>query len=774
VRVVQVGPLAVLPGVAVELAVLAPTVGLGPGAVAAGAATAVVTCLLVETGMRREGLTRLGPANRVTLLRAALAAGIAALVVQSWQHDVPRPVVVALTMVALSLDLVDGRLARTRGEVTALGAAFDMETDAFLILVLSAYVVPVVGAWVLLIGIARYLLLAAGSCWPWLTESLPPRAWAKVVAAVQGVVLTVAAARVLPAGWSLLLVAVSLALLAESFGRQIVTLWRRRHLSTALRSPGVRLAVDVLALATVWVALMVPRRPDQVSPTALLGIPVELVVFLALGLVLPTRPGRLVAGVSGVLLTVAVVLTGLDLAFYEAFDRPFDAMSDPGYLGSGLDLLHSTLGRAGQVGVVVAIVVGVLAGASLLVWAALRTRRAVRRAPRAWTRVTAALALVWTVAGLGGAHVSGLPVAAAPAASLVHAQVVQVQGDLRDRASFQNAVANDPYAQTAGPDLLTRLRGKDVLVVFVESYGQVAVQGSWFSPPVDATLDRATGQLAGMGFQARSGWLQSPTFGGISWLAHSTFETGLWIDSQQRYDQVMGSDRFSLVQAFGRAGWRTVGDVPSDPGGWPQGKRFYHYDRLYGAFDVGYVGPRFSYADMPDQYTFKAFADRELAPRPRRPVMAEIDLVSSHTPWTPLPRMVPWRNLGDGSVFDGMQEAHSSLLSTFGNNRTMQHDYAQSIRYSLRSLVSFVQNAHDKKLVMVVLGDHQPNALVSGTGVSHDVPVSLIAHDPRVLRRISDWDWTPGLRPEPTTHVMRMDRFRDTFLSAFGSQPSSP
>jgi hypothetical protein len=75
---------------------------------------------------------------------------------------------------------------------------------------------------------------------------------------------------------------------------------------------------------------------------------------------------------------------------------------------------------------------------------------------------------------------------------------------------------------------------------------------------------------------------------------------------------------------------------------------------------------------------------------------------------------------------------------------------------------------------MVVLGDHQPNSNVSGIGVSHDVPVSLVAHDPAVLRRISGWGWTPGLRPAADAPVMRMDHFRDSFLSAFGSGRSNP
>jgi hypothetical protein len=245
----------------------------------------------------------------------------------------------------------------------------------------------------------------------------------------------------------------------------------------------------------------------------------------------------------------------------------------------------------------------------------------------------------------------------------------------------------------------------------------------------------------------------------------------LWIDSQQRYDQVLDGERFNLSQAFGRAGWRTVSDIPSDDAGWEQGRRFYGFDQMYDASNVGYVGPRFSYARIPDQYTLKAFADRELRPGKRRPVMAEVDLVSSHTPWTPIPRLVPWHRIGDGSVYNGMREGHSSFLDVLGGSG-QQRNYARSIQYSLRSLVSFVRHAHDKNLVMVVLGDHQPNSNVSGTGVSHDVPISLIARDPAVIERINHWDWTPGLQPESNLPVLPMDRFRDRFLAAFGSRPS--
>jgi hypothetical protein len=529
--------------------------------------------------------------------------------------------------------------------------------------------------------------------------------------------------------------------------------------------------VDLVAVVLVWAALMAPHRPDEVSARALLGVPLELLLFVALAVVLPPAWGRLLGVVGGVALTTALVLSGLDLGFYEAFDRPFNPLTDPGYAASGLDLLHRSGGRTGQVLAVGAVVLLVGAGAALCVWAALRLRRAAHAAPRAWSRVVVALALVWVVAGIGGAQVSGLPVAAAPAASLVRSQVDEVRAELHDREVFERTLADDPYAATPGRELLRGLRGKDVLLVFVESYGRVAVEGSWFAAMVDRTLTSSTADLASMGFSARSGWLRSPTFGGISWLAHSTLQTGLWINSQQRYDSVLSGDRFNLSQAFGRAGWRTVSDIPSDDGEWEQGRRFYGFEKMYNSRNVGYRGPRFSYARIPDQYTLKQFDERELRRPDRGPVMAEIDLVSSHTPWTPLPRIVPWHRLTDGSVYDGMEAAHSSFLDLLGGP-DQQRNYARSVRYSLRSLVSFVRHAHDKKLVMIVLGDHQPNTNVSGTGVSHDVPISLIAHDPAVLRHISGWGWNPGLQPLPVTPVLPMDDFRDRFLSAFGSRPS--
>jgi hypothetical protein len=174
---------------------------------------------------------------------------------------------------------------------------------------------------------------------------------------------------------------------------------------------------------------------------------------------------------------------------------------------------------------------------------------------------------------------------------------------------------------------------------------------------------------------------------------------------------------------------------------------------------------------MPDQYILSAFQRLELA-KPHHPsVMAEIDLVSSHIPWAPLPTMVPWSKVGNGSIFDPMPADGNSPTSVWSDASRVRAAYGQSIRYSLAALTSFVQTYPDKNLVLVVLGDHQPSTMVTGQGASHQVPISIIAHDPTVMKRISGWGWQEGLLPGTNAPVWPMDAFRNRFLAAYGPQP---
>ena len=226
-RVSRLAPAAGLIAQLLLLAVLVVFAGLGPVGEVVGVLSAVTMAAALARGLAHR--QRLGPASWVTLARATLAVGVAALAADSLVRTTPVALLVTFAAVALALDAADGWVARRTGTATALGARFDGEVDAFLILALSVYVAPTCGAWVLAIGLARYVFLAGEWLLPWMRPPVPPRRWRKLVAATQGIVLTVAAAGVLPLALAQALLVVALALLAASVAQCVWWLWQHRH-----------------------------------------------------------------------------------------------------------------------------------------------------------------------------------------------------------------------------------------------------------------------------------------------------------------------------------------------------------------------------------------------------------------------------------------------------------------------------------------------------------------------------------------------------------------
>jgi phosphatidylglycerophosphate synthase len=217
------------------LATLTATLGLTAGGVLAGVTYGLVLCGLLAVGLDQAKMTRLGPANVVTLSRAILVGGVTALVVTSFTTPVSVPVLVVLAGVALALDGVDGQVARRTGNTTALGARFDMEIDAFLILVLSVYAGDRFGWWTVALGAYRYLFVAASWTMPWLTAALPSQFSRKVVAALQGIVLAAVTPDLLPPGLAVAALVVALGALTWSFARDITWLYRADRVREAAR-----------------------------------------------------------------------------------------------------------------------------------------------------------------------------------------------------------------------------------------------------------------------------------------------------------------------------------------------------------------------------------------------------------------------------------------------------------------------------------------------------------------------------------------------------------
>lgn len=775
-RASRSGPLT---GMVVQVAllwVLSVTAGLTAAGWIVGVACAVAVNAGVARLAVRAGEARFTAATWVTMGRASLVVGVAALAADT--GDRPVAALVALTLGALALDGVDGWVARRTG-ASALGARLDGEVDALLMLVLCVPIAGWAGAWVLVIGLVRYVFYAVGRVLPWLDGGrLPFRYWRKVVTAVQGVVLTAAVADVLPRAPMRIALIVALGLLAESFGRDVWWLWRRRHdpppqaREPAAARPRRRLprpvgvAVTALSLALVWFALVAPDRLTGLTAGHLARVPLEGLALLALAAVLPAGPRIAVAVAAGLTAGALLVVRMLDMGFHSTFDRPFNPVDDWTYAGIGLETLRTSVGewRANLAAIAVVAVVSAIM--------VLTPLAAVRLAGAAAGRRRLALGVAGTLAVAGlAANLLGPRVASGRTASAAVQEVRAVRNGLAGHAEFARELRADRMRDAPADRLLAGLRGKDVILVFVESYGRVAVQDSSFSPRVRAVLERGTAQLRDAGFTARSGFLTSSTFGGFSWLAHGSLQAGVWVDSKRRYDQLVTSGRSTLATLFKRAGWRTVAVAPANNRDWPEGTTFYDYDAIYDQRNVGYRGPRFAFGTMPDQYVFLALQRLELANGSRPPVFAEVDLVSSHTPWTRIPRLIPWDQVGDGSIFHQVPLEPTRGAGRFSDSDGARRDFGRSIEYSLRAMFEFIVRSDDDDLVVIAVGDHQPATIITGEGPTHDVPISVIARDPAVPARLAGWGWRPGMVPAPDAPVMRMDAFRDRFLDAFAVVP---
>ncbi|WP_406481176.1 sulfatase [Streptomyces sp. NBC_01615] len=535
----------------------------------------------------------------------------------------------------------------------------------------------------------------------------------------------------------------------------------------------VTVGTSALAGALVLFALLVPNQLDRLSFDAFLRIPAEGVLLAALLLALPPKPRRITAIVVGVLLGLLTILKFVDMGFYSVLARPFDLVLDWILFDDAAEWVKESFGRTGEVVAVIAVIVLVIALLVLMTLAVVRlTDVMVRHRPVA-TRTTLVLGTAWITCVTVGVQFTDVPVASQINAELVQNRVHQVQAGLRDGKVFAKEAAVDAFADTPPDQLLTGLRGKDVLFTFIESYGRTAIDDPAMSEQIDSVLSEGTSSLKAAGFSSRSAWLRSPVTGAGSWLAHSTFLSGLWIKNQQRYRSLTTSDRNTLTSYFQKTGaWRTVGIVPGVRRAWPEGK-FFGLDHIYDSEHLGYNGPYFSWTPVPDQFSLEAFERLEHGKKDHKPMMAEIILASSHNPWAPIAHMIDWNDLGDGSVFNQIKKEGKDPKQVWKNPESVRTEYRRAIEYSLHSLTEYVEKYGDENTVLVFLGDHQPVPTVTAGSTSRDVPITIVAHDQKVLDRISDWGWTDGLKPAKDAPEWRMDTFRDRFMTAYGPHPDS-
>jgi hypothetical protein len=313
---------------------------------------------------------------------------------------------------------------------------------------------------------------------------------------------------------------------------------------------------------------------------------------------------------------------------------------------------------------------------------------------------------------------------------------------------------------------LAGVAGADVLLVFLESYGAV----SYDEPDLRAALAASREKLAEAVRSTRraavSAFIESPTFGGSSWLAHSSLMTGVEVRDAQTYQLLLTQQCETLADRFVRQGYRGLALMPGLRHAWPEGA-FYRFEQIYDAGALAYQGPEFGWWRIPDQYALARLDQLEIASTPRQPLFIFYPTISSHLPFRPTPPyQANWARVLTQDPFEARSLEASLTRSPDWTN--LGPAYTDALDYSFTWLAGYLEKHADADLVVIVLGDHQPAANVSGTNAAWEVPVHVITHRVDILEPLRAAGLQPGLKPERPA-LGRMHELTTLLLHSFDS-----
>jgi Sulfatase len=318
---------------------------------------------------------------------------------------------------------------------------------------------------------------------------------------------------------------------------------------------------------------------------------------------------------------------------------------------------------------------------------------------------------------------------------------------------------------------LSGVAGADVFVVFVESYGAVSYDNTAFAASLAPSRAALVADIEATKRSVVSAFVGSPTFGGSSWLAHISFLTGVEVRDEDTNVRLMAQARDTLVTSFSRQGYRTVAAMPGNSHPWPEGA-FYRFDEIHDRAKLNYRGPRFGWWYVPDQFTLARLDALEVAPRARKPLFVVLPTISTHAPFGPTaPYQAEWPRLLTSEPYGAEQTA--AALAHEPDLLNMGPSYVKAIAYVYASIGGYLRMRADRDFVMIVIGDHQPAAAVSGEGASWDVPVHVIASRAQVLQRLQAHGFSRGMVP-PRTSLGPMHGLLPVFLDAFGAARLTP
>ncbi len=494
-----------------------------------------------------------------------------------------------------------------------------------------------------------------------------------------------------------------------------------------------------LTLHNVWPTPAV--RLAQPVPEFSIELVLLLLALLAWAAGRGTLPARLPVALAAAWLLLALARY-LEITAPALYGRPVNLYWDLRHVGNVARMLAEAAGPAATIGLVVAL---------FAVWgiAFMALRLAWRRVADAATRAAERRVLAGFAGALAAAWLAGLA-GHAPAPDWVRFSLpvsVTVADQLglvaRAFAEARLAPGADGTAAASAPPSLEALAGDDVLLVFLESYGSVTLSDRALAARLAADRERLAQAVSATGRRAASATVVAPTFGGNSWLSHLSLLTGRDVTDPGAYARTMQGAGSTLVGDFARAGYETLALMPGLRQAWPEGA-FYRFDRILGAGGLDYQGPEFGWWRIPDQF---ALARLDAEPRAGRPRFVFFPTISSHAPFRPTPPYQPdWARLVGPAPFGAEAERAIAVAPDWTN---LTPAYGDSIAYALQWLAGYLERHAAAPVTLVVIGDHQPPAAVSGPGSDWTVPVHVISRRDAVLDALVGAGFTAGLEPPP-------------------------
>jgi Sulfatase len=317
---------------------------------------------------------------------------------------------------------------------------------------------------------------------------------------------------------------------------------------------------------------------------------------------------------------------------------------------------------------------------------------------------------------------------------------------------------------------LDKLQGNNVLFIFVESYGRTAFVQPKLHDLIEPYLKEMEQSLEADGFHVASDFVTSPTYGGFSWFAHYTVDTGVKVISHLHSQLLDEQNPVALADFFRDAGYLPIAVAPGTSRAWPGMDDQFGFRNHYFSWEFGYRGPKYGWATMADQFVLYHVQKAEIE-KAKQPLFIQYALISSHAPWNDIPRYVEdWSTLGNGAILH--QAGRDRFESSWEKPDQILDGYAAGIKYEMRVIEGYLKNFVKDDTLVFFVGDHQPHQGVTGpNNLTWSVPAHVVSRNADFVAPFLRRGYVPGMVPDqPMPHV-GMERFMEEFLSDFSTEP---